>query len=752
MTGPRIVGNWELEQPIGSGSFAVVWRAHHIRTGKMAAVKEINTDKLNRKLQESLASEIAVLQQVQQRNIVGFQDLIKEPGRIHVVLEYCGGGDLGHYLRHYQHVSEDTARYFMLQLAEGLKTLRAHNVIHRDLKPQNLLLSDTSKQPLLKIADFGFARGLEPQGLAETLCGSPLYMAPEILQFHKYDAKADLWSVGTILFELLAGKPPFNGANHLQLLQNIERYEAKIPDHIAVKLSAPCIQLVHQLLRRNPVERISFEEFFVHPNTQQVQRLHSNATADISFSSTTADTPPSSQQPSARQPQPQPQQSISANHNSPHAFTSPASTHPPTSPPNQQRSAPISPPVFDLTHSKGGLFMVPLSQQLSSPSPPPIPNGRSLSSRPESASPSTADPPKKEHAMEDSFDLDYVVVSPPCSSHVSESAPQPHSGRAMGEATRFQATHFQSRQAAQSKAEVVESHSKVQQAPSKVTPPSWGSPSAATSPVVVDAGAMPNSMELIVRLPEKIDTLDLLQAHPSAASSPVAVDTGEVPNSMELIVRLSEKIDTLDLLQRVIMVLMESAPAGPLGSSTLDSAAVEAAVIAAGASQAELVGLYLYCNPNPGATQAELVALHLYCNPNSGATQAELVGLYLYCSRMLELALSLTTAIEDRLLSQRDPKQANAPVPEGVDMVRAAAVDELMCHFASSIEQYAKAADLLLFLLVDVPAVSEIKPKLGLADEQRIYKYYAAVKMRQCSCMAAFNSSMAKEMQQVNLS
>ena len=81
--------------------------------------------------------------------------------------------------------------------------------LQRDLKPQNLLLStNEAGEKLLKIADFGFARSLQPQGLAETLCGSPLYMAPEILQFHKYDAKADLWSVGTILFELVVGEPP----------------------------------------------------------------------------------------------------------------------------------------------------------------------------------------------------------------------------------------------------------------------------------------------------------------------------------------------------------------------------------------------------------------------------------------------------------------------------------------------------------------------------------------------------------------
>lgn len=77
--------------------------------------------------------------------------------------------------------------------------------------------------------------------------------------------QADLWSIGTILFELLAGKPPFNGANHVQLLRNIERNDAKLPDQVAARLSAPCISLLGRLLRRNPVERISFEELFSHP-------------------------------------------------------------------------------------------------------------------------------------------------------------------------------------------------------------------------------------------------------------------------------------------------------------------------------------------------------------------------------------------------------------------------------------------------------------------------------------------------------
>lgn len=99
--------------------------------------------------------------------------------------------------------------------------------------------------------------------MAETLCGSPLYMAPEILKFQKYDAKADLWSVGTILYEMVVGKPPYGGANHVQLLANIERQDLRFPSQIEV--SAPCRRLLTGLLQRKPASRMGFDEFFSDP-------------------------------------------------------------------------------------------------------------------------------------------------------------------------------------------------------------------------------------------------------------------------------------------------------------------------------------------------------------------------------------------------------------------------------------------------------------------------------------------------------
>ncbi|CAL1378976.1 unnamed protein product [Linum trigynum] len=266
--GGRVVGDYMVGRQIGSGSFSVVWLARHRVHGTEVAIKEIVTGRLNKKLQDSLMSEIFILKRINHPNIICLHDIIEVPGRIHIVLEYCRGGDLSMYIQRHGRVPEALAKHFMQQLAAGLQLLRDNNLIHRDLKPQNLLLSTNDNNAILKIADFGFARSLQPRGVAETLCGSPLYMAPEIMQLQKYDAKADLWSVGAILFQLVTGKTPFTGSNQMQLLQNIMKStELQFPPE--VKLSAECRDLCHRLLRRNPVERLTFEEFFNHPFLSQ---------------------------------------------------------------------------------------------------------------------------------------------------------------------------------------------------------------------------------------------------------------------------------------------------------------------------------------------------------------------------------------------------------------------------------------------------------------------------------------------------
>ena len=188
-------------------------------------------------------------------------------------------------------LNEVVVRHFLQQIASALEFLRARNYVHRDIKPQNLLLNPSphffarhkpelmpltvtanslvpaagiESLPMLKVADFGFARVLPQTSLAETLCGSPLYMAPEILRYERYDAKADLWSIGTVLHEMIISKPPFRASNHVELLRKIERQDDRIKFPEDVEVSAEMKHLIRALLKKQPTERMSFESFFEH--------------------------------------------------------------------------------------------------------------------------------------------------------------------------------------------------------------------------------------------------------------------------------------------------------------------------------------------------------------------------------------------------------------------------------------------------------------------------------------------------------
>ncbi|PWZ06489.1 Serine/threonine-protein kinase ATG1c [Zea mays] len=258
----RRVGEYELLRPIGSGAYSQVWLGRHRARGTEVAVKEIAMERLSNKLRESLLSEVDILRRIRHDNVIALHESIKVPRRalpphlMSLVISRAIDVDL-------QGVGAVGGSDYRLG-SSGLQMLRDNNVVHRDLKPQNILLVENNENSLLKIADFGFAKFLQPFALAETLCGSPLYMAPEVMQAQKYDAKADLWSVGVILYQLVTGRPPFNGGNQIQLLKNILRTcEIRFPSDC--DLSHGCIDLCRKLLRLNSVERLTVEEFVHHP-------------------------------------------------------------------------------------------------------------------------------------------------------------------------------------------------------------------------------------------------------------------------------------------------------------------------------------------------------------------------------------------------------------------------------------------------------------------------------------------------------
>ncbi|KAI5061797.1 hypothetical protein GOP47_0022336 [Adiantum capillus-veneris] len=257
--------DYELTECLGSGNFSIVWKAIHKVDGTQFAIKQFSAARLNAQSRQRLHTEITVLSRFVHPNIVRLFDVLEDDSSISLVLEYCAGGDLAAYLKEQGRVREATVRRLMQHLGAGLHMLHSANWIHRDLKPENLLLSSRDRDAVLKISDFGLARELEPGTFAVTVCGSPLYMAPEVLQFQKYDSKADLWSVGAILFQLVTGDTPFHGNNHFQILQAIKKYQVpQFPKSIAAELDPYFKDLCRRLLCFDPGKRLISNDFVRH--------------------------------------------------------------------------------------------------------------------------------------------------------------------------------------------------------------------------------------------------------------------------------------------------------------------------------------------------------------------------------------------------------------------------------------------------------------------------------------------------------
>ncbi|XP_025258640.1 serine/threonine-protein kinase ULK1 [Theropithecus gelada] len=233
------------------------------------AVKCINKKNLA-KSQTLLGKEIKILKELKHENIVALYDFQEMANSVYLVMEYCNGGDLADYLHTMRTLSEDTIRLFLQQIAGAMRLLHSKGIIHRDLKPQNILLSNPAGRRAnpnsirVKIADFGFARYLQSNMMAATLCGSPMYMAPEVIMSQHYDGKADLWSIGTIVYQCLTGKAPFQASSPQDLRLFYEKNKTLVPI-IPRETSAPLRQLLLALLQRNHKDRMDFDEFFRHP-------------------------------------------------------------------------------------------------------------------------------------------------------------------------------------------------------------------------------------------------------------------------------------------------------------------------------------------------------------------------------------------------------------------------------------------------------------------------------------------------------
>uniref|UniRef100_A0A915BYE9 Non-specific serine/threonine protein kinase n=2 Tax=Parascaris univalens TaxID=6257 RepID=A0A915BYE9_PARUN len=259
---------------IGHGAFAIVYKGRYVDNKDVpVAIKSIAKKNLS-KSKNLLTKEIKILKELsslQHENLVGLLKCVETPTHVFLVMEYCNGGDLGDYLQSKITLPEPTIQHFLVHIAHAIEAINKKGIVHRDLKPQNLLLCNPTRRPnppatdlIVKLADFGFARFLDDGTMAATLCGSPMYMAPEVIMSLHYCAKADLWSVGTIIFQCLTGKAPFQAQTPQALKQFYERNKElrpNIPSYCTPLLK----DLLLGLLKRNAKDRIEFEAFFAHP-------------------------------------------------------------------------------------------------------------------------------------------------------------------------------------------------------------------------------------------------------------------------------------------------------------------------------------------------------------------------------------------------------------------------------------------------------------------------------------------------------
>ena len=258
--------------PIGKGSFATVYLGHD-KNKRQVAIKKINITKISIKLLHKFKIEMEIVKILNHMNIIKTFETFKTNNNIYVVMEYCNNNTLFEYIKenyNYTTNKEKNVLNIIYQIKNAFEYLYELNIFHRDLKPKNILIhkvSDTTS--IVKLADFGFAKIYDKDffsddgycELENTFCGTPLYMAPEILINNKFNVKGDLWSIGIILYEMLYGYVPYDKPRNISdLIKMIKT----TPIIFSYNYSENVITLVKSLLQSDPLKRIDWNDFFDH--------------------------------------------------------------------------------------------------------------------------------------------------------------------------------------------------------------------------------------------------------------------------------------------------------------------------------------------------------------------------------------------------------------------------------------------------------------------------------------------------------
>ena len=255
--------NYIILEMIGEGAFGKVYKGQRKCTNQIVAIKKILKKGKKEKELKNLRQEIDILHRLYHENIIQCLDSFETNSEFCLVTELATG-QLYEIVQEDKKLPEKQIKEIALQLTSAIFYLHNNNIIHRDIKPQNVLISASG---IIKICDFGFARAIDNKTMITSIKGTPLYMAPELLKEYPYNKKADLWSLGVILYELYVGQPPFYTNNFQTLLHKIAKEDIRYPD----SMSSDFKDFLKGLLVKNPKDRWDWAKILAHPYLKETE-------------------------------------------------------------------------------------------------------------------------------------------------------------------------------------------------------------------------------------------------------------------------------------------------------------------------------------------------------------------------------------------------------------------------------------------------------------------------------------------------
>eukprot|EP01114_Cavostelium_apophysatum_P019250 TRINITY_DN6151_c0_g1_i2.p1 TRINITY_DN6151_c0_g1~~TRINITY_DN6151_c0_g1_i2.p1 ORF type:complete len:338 (+),score=59.81 TRINITY_DN6151_c0_g1_i2:167-1180(+) len=254
--------DFTIGQEIGKGSFSVVNECWDKISGRQYAVKTISKERLKECVQ--IENEILILKKSCHHNVIGLRDVYETEENLYLVMELISGGDLHTEVSDIGPFSEKKAHEIFKQLFDAIRYLHSVHIVHRDLKLENILVSRTNGEPCLKLSDFGLSKILTPSNIEfmRTRCGTPTYVAPEILLGEPYTPSVDIWSMGVVLYVMVCQQYPFHATNLHEMYEMI--ITGRIQD-FPVEISEELKDLISGMLTVDVTERLSISAIAAHP-------------------------------------------------------------------------------------------------------------------------------------------------------------------------------------------------------------------------------------------------------------------------------------------------------------------------------------------------------------------------------------------------------------------------------------------------------------------------------------------------------